>query len=195
MAPRNSDPSRPNPDARLVAELIEGIGRSLALSVEVFLHRGFGTRYIGCGFMGVVLIYLFSMFFPPQEIQPLLLFAALYGLVWLISSIGVLIRYWRGRRNVHSLYTGRPFISSVLPWKESSVKQIEAFGIILFGLGVHLFTRPLGDYLMLAGAFVFLRTYCLAAEQRNMAAQLNDSVIEQQQVADRLQEIQGDTIL
>src|ERR1700733_4601957 len=140
MVQRDSGPPRPNPDARLVGELIQGIGRSLALTVEVFLHRGFGHRYIGSGFLGVVLIFLFSCWFPPQEVQPLLVFGAIYGLVWFLSSIGVLIRYWRGRRNVHSLYTGQPFLCRVLSsWKEMNVKQIEGVGVILFGVAVHLF--------------------------------------------------------
>jgi hypothetical protein len=185
----------PQPEGRLLAGLIQGICRSIALTVEVFLHGGFGCRYVGCGFMGVVLIYGFSLWFPPQEILPLLWYGAIYGILWLIATANVLIRWWRGRSRMHSLYAGRPLLWRVIPtWKETNVKQVEALAVILLGLGVHCLSRPLGDYLMLAATLVFLRAYGFAAEQRSRAVELNDSVIEQQLVAERFRDVRGEDI-
>jgi hypothetical protein len=182
----------PQPGPRFVAEMIQGICRAIALTVEVFLHGGFGCRYIGCGFMGVGVIYLYSLWFFPQQMRPLLCYGAIYGIFWLIATANVLICYWRGRNRVHSLYTGRPLLWRVVPsWKETNVKQVEALAVILLGFGIHYLSRPLGDWLMLAATIVFLRAYGFAAEQRRRAVELNDSVIEQQMVAERFRDVHG----
>ncbi|HEX4488854.1 MAG TPA: hypothetical protein VH088_21440 [Terriglobales bacterium] len=191
MQQQRTHQQRPDPAGRLIAEIIENAGRSLALSVEVFLHRGFGSRYISCGFFGVILMFLFSLWFPGQNVQPLLMFAGLYGVCWLVAVLNALIRHWRGQNNMHSLYTGRPFLGSVLPrWKELNVKQLESLAVVGVGFLVRQLNRPLGDYLLLAASFVFVRGYSLAAQLRNRAVQMNDSAVEQQMVAERFREMQ-----
>ena len=178
--------------ARIMAEFIDGIGRSVALTVEVFLHRGFGRRYVGCGFIGVVIIFLFSLLFPGQDTRVLLGFAALYGALWLVALVNIGIRRWRHTNRVHSQYNGRPHLWRILPnWKETNVKHAEALTAFLVGFGVHYLNRPLGDYLMFAAAFVFLRGYNLAMQRRERAIRMNDQVIEQQLVAEQFREMQG----
>jgi hypothetical protein len=178
--------------ARIMAEFIDGIGRAIALTVEVFLHRGFGSRYVGCGFIGVVIIFLFSMLFPGQNTSALLGFAALYGVMWLVALVNVGIRRWRKMNGVHSLYNGRPHLSRLLPnWKETNVKHVESLTAFLLGFGVHCLNRPLGDYLMFAAAFVFVRGYNLAVQRRDRAIRMNDQMIEQRLVAEQFREMQG----
>jgi hypothetical protein len=177
--------------SRVIAELIEGVARSICLTVEVFLHRGFGSRYVGYGLVGTVVIFVFSLFFAGQDIRPLFCFLVAYGVLWLIATAGTLIRRWRGKAMVHSRYTGFPFLCRLLPnWKEENVKHLEALAMILLGYGIHHLNRPLGDYLMMAAALVFLRGYNLAAQQRDRAVEMNDSVIEQQLVAERFRDMQ-----
>lgn len=178
-------------NARILADLVEGLTRSIALTVEVFLHRGFGAGYIGCGFMGVVVMYLFTLCFPDQDPRPLLWFSAAYGVLWLIAMVKTLIRYWSGKDRVHSKYTGRPYLWRLLPtWKELNVKQLEALAAILLGYGVHHLNRELGDYLMLAASLVFLRVHNLVVQQRSRVVEMNDAVIEQKLIADRFRELQ-----
>jgi hypothetical protein len=184
---------RADANARLWVEFIDGIGRSIALTVQVFLHRGFGRNYVGSGFIGVVIIYLFSMFFPPHDIPVLLGFAAIYGVLWLIALVNVGIRRWRRINDRHSLYSGRPHLWRLLPsWKETNVKHVEVILAFLIGFAVHCVNRPLGDYLMFATAFVFVREYNLAMQQRDRAIRMNDRMIEQRVLAEQLREIQGE---
>jgi hypothetical protein len=189
--PKNR-PQQSDASARIMAEFIDGIGRAIALTVEVFLHRGFGSRYVGCGFIGVVIIFLFSMLFPGQDTSVLLGFAALYGILWLVALFNVGIRRWRHINRVHSHYNGRSHLSRLLPnWKETNVKHVESLTAFLVGFGVHCLNRPLGDYLMFAAAFVFVRGYNLAMQRRERAIRMNDQVIEQKLIAEQFREMQG----
>jgi hypothetical protein len=177
--------------AQVVAELIEALGRSICLTIEVFLHRGFGSRYVGCGFLGMAVIFVFAKFFPGQDVLPLYCYMAAYGVLWLITAVSTLIRCWRGKDRVHSRYTGRPYLWRLLPnWKEMNVKHLEALAVILLGFGVHYLNPPLGYYLMMAASLVFLRGYSMAVEQRTRAVELNDMVIEEKLVADQFRDMQ-----
>jgi hypothetical protein len=176
---------------RLIAESVEGISRAIALTVEVFLHCGFGSRYVGCGFVGIPIIFCFALHFADQHPLPLLCYLAAYGVMWLIAAICTLIRCWGGRDTVHSRYTGRPYLWRLLPnWNEENVKHGEAVAVILLGYAIHHFNRPLGDYLMIAAALVLLRGYSLVAQRRERAIQMKDSVIEQGLIAERFHDMQ-----
>src|ERR1019366_3760995 len=84
----------------LVVGTIEALGRSIALSVEVFLHRGFGARYVNCGFLGIIVLFFFPAWFQHQD--PLFVWAYMvaYGVLWAIAGISALKRRWRGKDNV-----------------------------------------------------------------------------------------------
>jgi hypothetical protein len=147
---------------------------------------------VGCGFMGMVIIFVFSLFFVGQDLRPLHCFLVAYGVLWLIATVSMLIRCWHGKDTVHSKYTGLPYLWRLLPnWKEVNVKHLEALAAILLGYGVHYLNRPLGDYLMMAASLVFLRGYNHAVQQRDRAIEMNDAVIEQQLVAERFRDMQG----
>jgi hypothetical protein len=196
MAQQAAKQPNPNPDVHFVAEVVENVGRSLALSVEVFLHRGFGSDYVGCGLLAVFIMFVFAKFFPDENVRPLTVFAGMYAVLWLVATINVLIRWWRGGETIHSRSNGKPLLMRVLPgWKEMSLKHLEALLVILLGYGIRHLNRPLGDYLLVAGVFVLLRGYCLASQQRSRAVQLNDAVIEQKMVADQFQEMQQESVL
>jgi hypothetical protein len=102
-----------------------------------------------------------------------------------------LIRCWRRQNNGHSQYSGTPHLGRLLSgWKDENIKKLEALAVILLGYGVHCLNRPLGDYLMLAAALMFMRAYNLVVQQRDAAIQMNDRAIEQRQVAERFREMQ-----
>ena len=179
-------------NARMFAELVSGVVRSVALTVEVFVHRGFGSGYVGCGPIAVGVIWLFSLFFQGQNVLPLLAFAALYAVAWLAAAVGTAVRSWRRRDRPHTLYAGRPHLLRLVPrWGESRVKHAEGPAVVLLGWGVRHLNVPLGDYLMVAGSVVFLRVYALVAQQRQAAAAMHDRAIEQGDVAERFRDIQG----
>jgi hypothetical protein len=188
---------RPKPDTQAVAGLLEGVTRALALSVEVFLHRGFGAGYVGCGPLALLLMFLFEQFFfSGQDAQPLVVFAGIFGVFWLIAAINALIRWFRKIHTVRSRYNGRPHLCSLLRgWKETNVKHLESLLVIGFGFVVHLLSRPLGDYLMASGIFIFLRGWSMASMIRQRAVELNDAVLEQREIAEQFREMQQDEIL
>ncbi len=191
MPQQTARQQRPNPDSQLVAELVEGMCRSLALSVEAFLHKGFGSGYVGCGLAAFLVMFLFAKFFPDQDVHPLGVFAGIYGVLWLIAVFNVLIRWWHGTQRVHSRYNGRPHLCRLLPgWKEMNVKHLEALLVIFLGYGIHHLNRALGAYLILAGVFTFLRGYSLASMMRRRAVELNNAVIEQKEVAEQFTQMQ-----
>jgi len=174
-----------------IVEMVESVARSISLTVEVFLHKRFGPRYIGCGFFGVLIILFFTMWFPPQTIVPLEWFAIAYGVWWLVAAINAAIRFFRKQDKMHTRYNGYPYLWRLLPrWQETSAKYLEALLAILLGYGVHHLNKPLGDYLMLAASFVLLRAYGSDSEQRTKALDLNDSVIEQRMIAERFRAMQ-----
>jgi len=185
----SSRPSQASSDT--TRQLMEGSFRAICLTIEVFLHRGFGSRYVSGGFLGVIVIYLFSLMFNPQDISPLLDFAAVYLIFWLIATLCVLIRYWRGKDKMHAKYTGRPFLWRLLPgWKEDNVKHLEGVIVIAVGYGVHYLNAPLGCYIMAAAAVVLLRNYSRISELRRRAVDMNDKVIEQKLVAEQFRAMQ-----
>jgi hypothetical protein len=182
-----------NKDAHLVGEIIEGLVRSTALSVEAFLHRGFGLSYIGCGFAAFLVMYVFATFFSGDNLGPMAVFAGLYGIFWFIACLNAWIRRWRKMERVHSRYNGRPHLCRILRgWQEHYVKLLEALLVIFVGFVTHLMNRPLGDYLMLAGVFVLVRGYCVVSARRERAVELNDAVIEQREIAEQFRQMQQD---
>ncbi len=191
MPQQSQHPQTSQATGRFMGQLLIGLSRSTALTVEVFFHRSFGSRYVGSGLWGLFIIFIFSWFFPDENLRPLMWFGATYGVLWLIAVAAVWIRRWRRKDTVHSLYTGRPFLARLLPgWKETSVKHFEALLAILLGYGVHFLNRPLGDYWVFASAVMFLRGYHLAAEHRDRAIAMNDAVVEQQLVGNLFRDMQ-----
>jgi len=183
----------PGPDGSvLIAELIKAVFAGCCLTIEVFIHGGeFGCRYITSGLTGVVVIFVFLGFCPNDNPLPLLWFMAAYALVWLARMIAMVIRRWRGLGRLHSAYTGRPYLGRLLPtMKEETVKTLESLTVFAVGFWVGCLNAPLGDYMMLTSALMFLRGVMLSSRQRAEAIELNDMVIEQKLVADRFRDMQ-----
>ena len=84
----------------LLAGLIEAVPRSISLTVEVFLHRGFGGRYVDCGLLGLPILFYFPILsFPDQNPQYLWGYLVAYGVLWAVAGIGVLRRRWSGKEH------------------------------------------------------------------------------------------------
>ena len=89
MAKQRSANGQRDLAGEFILGMFENTARALSLTVEVFLHRGFGPRYVSCGFFGVLLILFTSMWFPPTTVMPLQWFAFTYGFFWLIAVVNV----------------------------------------------------------------------------------------------------------
>ena len=177
-----------------VEELIRGAFRSVALTVEVFLHWNPGLSYVGNGPAGLLAIWLFSMFCSGQDISPLLEFGATYFVIWVVVLIGSIVRTYRprGRRRLHTMYGGYPHLCRIAPGlDESVVKHFEGPVVAAIGLMARGRSEPLGNYLVFAGAASFLRVFLTAARMRHVTSDLSDRAIEQEEIGQRFQDRNG----
>ncbi len=171
------------------------IVKSLAVTVEVFLHRRFGERYIGLqGLAGIGLILLFCTFFPTDDVRPLVGFLGLYLVMCFVARTGVLWRRLR-RDDEHSRYTGRPRLLAVFcNCKELTIKRFwEPALVALGGRVIVSMNAPLGYYLVIAAIALFISVNFSEAYDHARVLDLNDSLIEQRQAAERFRAMHGDS--
>ena len=114
--------------------------RAWATSIEVFLHRGFGERYVGAqGAAVLLLVPVYCLCCEGYDLGPMMYFLVAYLAMCIVARLGVVARRRRGEYG-HSQYTGRPLIMWLLPgWDEVKVKaNAEPLLIIVIGF----FTLP-----------------------------------------------------
>jgi hypothetical protein len=174
-----------------VAMLVFQIG---AISMEVFLHRGFGERYLGPRAAAVfILIPLYSLGWQGYDLQPLFLFLGAYLLMCFVARAGIAERVRRGEQ-CHSFYTGWPrFLGPKAKISEIAMKRFWEPGITgLLGLAVRDFNAPLGTYLIFGAISMACSVGASEAIERQRALDMNDAVIDQQQTAERFREMRGE---
>lgn len=168
--------------------------RTLAASVEVFLHREIGERYLGLQAAAVLLLVpIFSLGFPGREIGPLLLFLVAYLVMCAVARVGSLVRRFRGR-TWHTYYTGWPrLMSPRTKCSELTFKRFIEPALLLSG-GVLLLAinRPLGAYLMLAGVGLFISVSATVIEARTRALDMYDALLQQELLAAQFRELRGE---
>ena len=174
-------------------DLLVVLIRSVAASVELFLHRRFGVHYVGAyAAPAMLLMTMYSVFWPIDESVPFLLFPVAFFVNCILAQIGVCIRFYRGESE-HSRYCGFPrFLRRHLAYREYRVKQF-AEPILVGGIGYLAcdWNRPLGVYWMFAAVCLYLSTALDRAWQTRQAIVLHDAAIEQHQTAGRFREIHG----
>lgn len=181
-----------NEGSTLALAALVFVARSLAATIEVFVHYRQGIRYFGLQVMGpVAIIPVISLLFPRDDAQPLYWFLAAYLLVCFLSRIAGLINDWRGERQ-HSYYTGRPFLLLLLRRiDENTVKRIvEPLLVLLGGWAVLYLDRLLGIYLIFAGLGLLLSTTLAEAYYQKRMLDLNDAMQEQRDLAARYRDEQ-----
>ena len=98
-------------DFNAAGNLIAFTARSLAVTVEVFLHRSgsFGERYFGMqAGMGFLLILFYPIFWEGYDASSLLWFMSAYWFMIVCARIGTFVRRQRGGAQPHTRYTGYP---------------------------------------------------------------------------------------
>ncbi len=148
-----------------------GLTTCIAQSVELFLHYGRGAQSLFTGgTYGIVFLAVFEfwmvMLFPQDNPYPLPLFAAAYVAACIGHRVSV-----GGKGRVDVRYTGKPILGLVLPLDEGIIKVLEPLAVIGAGAGVyHAFSRPLGLYLMLAGAMLLPYIFRAVSQERRERA-------------------------
>jgi hypothetical protein len=180
--------SQPLPDRAAILGWLLLISRIGAVTVEVFLHKGFGRRYIGLqALLAFVLIPLWSSFWPEHDMRAQIIFMEAYFAMLVIARMGVICNWFRGTQP-HSYYSGTPHLCRLLPkLSENTVKKFVEPGVLLLvGLIVSDVSEPFGKYLMFAGICLFLSIAIGDAWIQKRAMDARDALIEQQSVADYL---------
>lgn len=174
------------------------VARSLATTVEVFLHDfgSFGHRYLSIQVLiGIVILFVFPIFWQGQDALPVWYFLGGFILVLIVHRVRIAHRMRRGP-NVHSLYTGRPTVMRLPVLRSMSEEKVKGLvePLIVFLSGVFLLPvcEPLGSYLMLAALGLFLSVGFSAGEERRRAMELNDAYIDQAQAMQRFRDMRGD---
>ena len=165
-----------------------------AISMEVFLHRDVGERYLGPRAAAVlVLIPLYSLGWQGYDLEPLYWFLGTYFAMCFIARAGIAARLRRGE-HCHSFYTGWPrFLGPRATVSEISMKRCWEPGILsLLGFAVRDWNAPLGTYLILGAASLAISVGASEAVERQRTLDMNDAVIDQEQTAERFRAMRGE---
>jgi peptidoglycan biosynthesis protein MviN/MurJ (putative lipid II flippase) len=151
----------------------------LAALCEAILHKHHGRRWPGlAGLIGAVAILFSAVFWPNEDVTPLLwLFWAYLGAL-LVARVSIL---------------NRPFGKYMLPFlSERLIKGlIEPLLVFLVGVVLLPLSEPVGGYLILAAWGLFVSTNAAEMWMRSRVEQLHDSVIEQREIAERFRDSDG----
>lgn len=162
--------------------------RSLAVSVEVFLHSHIGSRYMGLPALGALLIIvLFPAGWPDADPRPTLYFAGAYLLLSFCARLDAASRC-RKRIAEHSCYTGRPILLRWFPKAdELQIKRtVEPILVMVVGILIRLLNEPLGTYLVLAGLGLAASVAINELQHRTRLMDIQDAVIDQRTIAEEL---------
>lgn len=183
------------PDTGQVLNVLGLAVRGWALSLEVFLHRGFGSRYIGPeGLFGMCAMFLYTLCWPPQLVGPMLLYCLAFPGLCLFHRLSMFARTWRHEKT-HSKYSGQPLLYRPNRFiSEVAFKQF-CEPLLCLGLGLYVcrMNPPLGVYWVIGAVFVFFSASEPVIWERQRLRDLNDAVVEQQYLAERFREMNGDS--
>jgi hypothetical protein len=171
------------------------ICNSLAVSVEVFLHRGMGTRYLRMQVLGAAaIIVIYAGCWQGHDADVLLVCLLLYLFFCFVRRVEALKRLTSGGEQVHSLYTGTPSLMRFTGrMNEITVKRIVEPIFVFFG-GIFLcpVSEALGHYLIACSVGLLVSVQASLNTERTRAMDMNDAVIDQQHTARRFREMRGD---
>lgn len=168
--------------------------RALAASVEVFLHRNIGERYLNWQAVAVlVIVPVFALGWEPHDSGPLMVFLMLYVLMCAVSRIRALRRRGQGSCE-HSYYTGWPrLIGPKAKCSEMTFKRVfEPLLVVSGGFLLTAWNPPLGTYLMFAAGGLFLSMTAIEVENQSRALDMHDAALEQERLTERFRDLRGD---
>jgi hypothetical protein len=169
------------------------VARSLALSLEVFIHGQFGHKYLS----GVILLGAFvaPMLFASCSIHDpagavgLFYYWIAFNVMLFVRKLGVSQRRWK-RQESFSEYNGWPELMRYFPtWDEMAVKKWLEPGIcIAVGLLVTLVCNPLGMYIIACAVCMRICHGMAEWQEYERETQLRDAIAYQRYVAGRVRD-------
>jgi len=162
------------------------VARALACSVEVFLHKSssFGERYLGAqAALAALIIFIFPVFAPEGDPEPLLLFLVAYLVMCGAARAGVVARRKRGQLGPHSFYTGTPRVLGRS--SEAFVKGgLEPIAVWLTSAVLAEFSPLLASYLAVAGCGLVVSVQLTLAAERRRVLDMHDAYMEQRRTVE-----------
>lgn len=182
------------PDSQQALNVIELSMAGWALSMEVWMRHGFGSRYVGIqGMFGALAIIGYAVLWREFDVSGLLWFLLFFLAMLLIRRMQALRKSRYGERN-HSRYSGVSLFAKKFPnYSEIKLKQwFEPIYAVLMGMLICPFSMPLGTYFII-GAFM-IRWNIDRTERwtRIRVQEMNDAVCDHEAIAYRFRELRGD---
>ncbi len=174
--------TNPNGDnARGTMNLTMLVIQAYATSVEVFLHRGFGERYLGSQAALVFLLVPFhSYLLRDYDPRQLFRFLGAYLIACVLQRIGIIRRRWKGVAR-HSFYSGFPILATGnTRFDESCFKiWIEPFLVMLGGAVFISQDRALGTFILAAGFALYIKGRMMNQLDRIKLLDMQDAMFDQ----------------
>ncbi len=174
------------------------VARSMAVTVEVFLHKtdSFGERYLGLqAGASLLAIFFWPAFCEPwHDPEPVLMFLLAYVAMCAAVRARLAIRRKRNLPQPHSRYTGTPRLMRFTGrMNEVKVKcMVEPLFTFAVGGVVLSVSPPLGGYLMVASLGLLISTNLTEGYERERARNMHDAYLEQRRVVDRFRDLRRD---
>ncbi len=192
----NQQPNQGSAIGQNVGSLLYIGVEGCALSIEVFLHRHFGARYIGFqGLVATALIGVFIVFCGDHghDPRPMILFLVAYLVLVACARLDAFRRTMRGDKT-HSRYSGTPWL--IKPNARLSEITIKKFvePIVVLGIAALIsdYNQPLAAYLIVAVSCLVGSNLRAAMWMRGRVMDMNDAVADQEQVAQQFRDMRGD---
>lgn len=178
--------SQPEPsDIQSSMNLLMVVLHIYSTSIEVFLHRGMGARYLGLQAVFVLfLVPLHTGFMRTKDPSLTGLFLLAYLGACLGQRAFILARNRTGQV-VHSRYNGYPWLLGAksrfdeLNWKGRAEPLLILAGGLLFAV----IDEGFGSYIMTAGGAMFFKNLLHQQLRSEELMDMQDSLVEQQQWA------------
>lgn len=190
-----NQPGPSNAIAQRVAELLFIALEGYALSIEVFLHKRIGGRYVGMQIVPAAAVMACAAIWWAQhgeDPRPLIWFLVTFIGLAVFARAAAYSRAMRGDQT-HSRYTGTPWL--IKPTARLSEVTIKKFiEPALVGTAAWYFWElnpPLASHLLISAACLAGTVIRADHHMRMRTADMNDAVNEQQQVAEQFRNMHG----
>ncbi len=161
-----------------------------AISIEVFIRRNFGRRYIDFqAVLVIILVPMYSLFWRRDDPRFLTWFLGAYLLMCFRHRIAVLIRR-RDREPVHSYYSGEPVFHKLHSKCDEAQFKLWYEPLLVGGIGLVLtaINKPLGVYVLLAAMCLWLLAALGKYVRAMRTMDLQDQMYEQQWQAEQFRQ-------
>lgn len=177
-------------DAKQALAFLLFASQVITSPIEPILRTGFGRRYFGLpSFFGLFALPLWMLFWPEQDSRPIWGLWCLFIVMQLYARIQCVLMGRQGQL-IHTRYNGFPRLGFILRRTHERILKGNCEPMLVMGVGLFVMNSspPLGSYLFTAGICLAINLLVLDALERARVMDMNDALIEQESLAERLRE-------